>query len=648
MKDGYYLSAYLHIDPLDHLLASVSRHDQNAALFRKSGRHLELVRYWELERFTGIKQHAVSFLSAEHARNALNSLLAPLQLTLDDMEEIWGTPLLETADDYHAMDDYPKLATHSIAHLFSALLTDSSKFYNETIIGLAVDGAPDAVLDKHARSKSYFSGCVSRKGQLEIFPVTSPGLLWHWATHTYRRQPGTLMALATASTSEAYLDPGPVLSIYSDSYDRNTDLFFEKLGEIDRYTEADAGVKFNGFDPRFSPEENKVSMAMKQVQRMSMRMMEGELEKIVSWFGLDREKTYLAMAGGYVLNCPTNSYLMRKFNFAGFLAPPCVNDSGMSLGIGLYGFYRKMSPEPLAFKLEHAYYGSPDEGDVRNILEQDRYRPFVKKVGAYSARQAVRDLEQEPVVWFQGRAEMGPRALGHRSLLGDPRSEASKNALNRIKRREWWRPVAPIVLEEHLHDWFEDAYPSPFMLHAFPVRPEKRDRIPAVAHLDGTARVQTVSKEETSPIADLLRQFYKETGIPIVCNTSLNDKGEPIVNSLEEAVIFALRRGIRVGYFNGIRVEFANHFEFPEQGPAARPLSMDVLSAEEREQVMRELNPHGIPEEILHHYKFVTERNPDHLYDLTDESDARMLIKDVRLFQRLYKHRPLDITPHGL
>jgi carbamoyltransferase len=145
------------------------------------------------------------------------------------------------------------------------------------------------------------------------------------------------------------------------------------------------------------------------------------------------------------------------------------------------------------------------------------------------------------VGWFQGRSEWGPRALGQRSILADPRRADMKDVLNlKIKRRESFRPFAPSLLEERTGDWFTIAYPDPFMLKLYPIRPEQRARIPAVTHVDGTGRLQTVAERASPRYWRLIRAFEAETGVPLVLNTSFNEN-EPIVNAPAEALDCFLR-----------------------------------------------------------------------------------------------------------
>lgn len=572
MKDGYYLSCYAEVNPLAHVHGFAQRHDHNVSLWRKVGRRVELVHYWELERVTGLKQHRLAFYDADQGRAVIDRLLAPHGLRVADMQEVWGTPGLQTVDDYHSVCDLPDYSYHCVAHLFSGLLLDTEAFHAGDVLAIAVDAGSDTVIDPDATAKYQFAGCVSRGGRVRYFPVSTPAPLWAKAAERYGQREGTLMALAAASTSLAWAEapPPPDLTWFD----------FLALGgwfeAVERgafgLTPTDAGGRFNGFDPAFGERENAVSMVMKEVQAASQRMMDDVVGRAVREHGLDPSRTHLAVAGGFALNCPTNSYLMAKYGFKNFLAPPCVNDGGQSLGIALYAFHKKLGR--FDFRLPHAYFGDA-AGDPARVLTGDEFGPFVAGVSDFDPGRAARDLRGGPVVWVEGRAEVGPRALGARSVLADPTTTASRDALNRIKQRQWWRPVAPIILEEEAGAWFVDGGPSPYMLHTRAVRPEKASAVPAVVHRDGTARLQTLGPD--SPLEQLhgvLAAFRRETGVPLLCNTSLNDHGEPIVNRLEEALTFALRKGIETLYVDGVRVALKNHPGFTASAPRPRPLAI--------------------------------------------------------------------------
>ena len=148
MEDGFYLSTYLHIDEISHIMKFHIRHDENITLWEKDGNHIRLVHVWELERVSGLKKCNRSFYDLEQTKNYINNLLTEYELTLDDMKEVIGTPQLDTCNNYHSLKEYPDISYHSIAHLFSSMLMDTDIFRKENILALAVDGGPDTVVDE--------------------------------------------------------------------------------------------------------------------------------------------------------------------------------------------------------------------------------------------------------------------------------------------------------------------------------------------------------------------------------------------------------------------------------------------------------------------------------------------------------------------
>lgn len=349
---------------------------------------------------------------------------------------------------------------------------------------------------------------------------------------------------------------------------------------------------------------------------------------------------------GYMLNCPTNTHLMKKYGFRGFIAPPCISDTGMSMGIALYAFYKQMNR--MSFHINHAYYGNSDRDSLSQLLKENKYAQFIQEISEFHPEQAAEDIMQAPIVWFNGRAEIGPRALGNRSLIADPRFTGFKDELNRIKQRQWWRPVAPIVLEENLNDWFESFCPSPFMLHAFQVRPDKAEQIPAVSHLDNTARVQTMNEYENKMLYDVIKAFMQKTGVPIICNTSLNDRGEPIIDSCEQALNFALRKKIRIVYLNGKRFTLKNHEKYELTQPLERKVNILAFRNEgERQSLLKQYNPYQIPNETLVYY-FLLRPELQDKYALTNENDVRMLNLFVKMiFNKLNPEEIPGITLEG-
>jgi carbamoyltransferase len=238
-----------------------------------------------------------------------------------------------------------------------------------------------------------------------------------------------------------------------------------------------------------------------------------------------------------------NGVILERGPFRNLYVQPAASDGGAALGAAYY-IQHVILNRPRVEVMRHAYTGLDfSEAEYRSALEAYQL-PYVrcKSVEAQVAELIARG---KIVGWFQGRMELGPRALGNRSILADPRRPEMKEILNeKVKQREWFRPFAPAVLQEACGEFFESCYPSPFMLLVYRVRPEKRHQIPAVTHVDGTARVQTVRQEENPRFYGLISEFKRLAGVPVVLNTSFNGKGEPIVCTPQDAIECYLRTGL--------------------------------------------------------------------------------------------------------
>jgi len=249
----------------------------------------------------------------------------------------------------------------------------------------------------------------------------------------------------------------------------------------------------------------------------------------------------LCLAGGVALNCTMNGKIVRETPFERVYIQPAAYDGGTALGAALYVKHHVLGA-PRDQVMDHTYWGldySPEACRTALDAHDLKYRELPDETLASEVAALV--ANRQIVGWYQGRFEWGPRALGNRSIVCDPRDPGMKDHLNhRIKHRESFRPFAPSVLEERAADWFEDGSPSPFMLMTCQVRREQQSRVPAITHVDGSARQQTVSRRTNPKYWALLHAFEKQTGVPIVLNTSFNEN-EPVVNTPDEAVACYLR-----------------------------------------------------------------------------------------------------------
>ncbi|MBA2513150.1 MAG: carbamoyltransferase [Solirubrobacterales bacterium] len=262
------------------------------------------------------------------------------------------------------------------------------------------------------------------------------------------------------------------------------------------------------------------------------RRLEEVLIELATWLHSQTGDSDLVMAGGVALNCVANSRLWEEAPFERVWVQPAAGDSGTALGAALYVAH-ELGDEVLPMATAALGRGFSDdevEAWLRTAeIAYERPDDLADAVAEVLAADGV-------VAWFQGRSEFGPRALGHRSLLADPRSVINTEKLNDIKGREQFRPVAPMVLAERAEEVFEGPMPSPYMLFTHRLRSGWAERIPAVVHVDGTARIQTVHRETEPLVAAMLEAFEARTGVPVVVNTSLNTAGRPMVDDPRDAL----------------------------------------------------------------------------------------------------------------
>lgn len=257
----------------------------------------------------------------------------------------------------------------------------------------------------------------------------------------------------------------------------------------------------------------------------------------------------LALAGGCAMNSVANGKILLATEFKDVYVQSAPGDAGGAIGAAFAIWHQELN-QPRSFEMEHAFWGPEFSSDeisalltkrIEHIKGQSCTISHFPEVSELFSHTAGAIAEGKVVGWFQGRMEWGPRALGNRSILGDPRRADMKDILNlKIKRRESFRPFAPSILREYVKDWFETDYDVPFMLQVFQILEARRSEIPAVTHVNGSGRLQTVAEEQNARYYGLIKTFGEMTGIPILLNTSFNEN-EPIVCRPEEALDCFLR-----------------------------------------------------------------------------------------------------------
>jgi carbamoyltransferase len=264
-------------------------------------------------------------------------------------------------------------------------------------------------------------------------------------------------------------------------------------------------------------------------------VLEEAMLDLTGWLQQKSGEENLCLAGGVALNCVANARIRDKGFFKNIWVQPASGDDGTALGAALWVDARQRKSNEKTFVMDHCYWG-PQYTDAEIEKQLKLWKVPYRKLENI-AEETADILAQDKIIgWYQGRMEFGPRALGSRSILASPTNHAMQARLNEVKDREDFRPVAPVVLQEKAHEWFNNAEYSPFMLFIYDVKEDKADKIPAVRHTDGTARIQTINEQQHKDYYDLLKAFERRTGVPVLVNTSFNTLGKPIVCTPRDAI----------------------------------------------------------------------------------------------------------------
>jgi carbamoyltransferase len=424
----------------------------------------------------------------------------------------------------HLRVDYARRAPQFLAAALPGLDPEQVRFVPHHVAHAASAGlsVPEdcavLVLDGRGEVASHLSGAY-RGGELEVFRGQelphSLGLLYEDLTRH----------LGFLHSSDEY----KVMALASYGKPRFLDLFRELVhagGDggftVERVDWA-ALAKARGADGEMTEEHADLASSV-QVR------LEEVLLDLARWtYERSGGLKTLTMAGGTALNCVANARIAAEGPYDRVWVQPAAGDSGTALGAALAVTAGRVAPFTGA-DLGRGWSDEELEAELRRAA-----LPYTRP--ASIAAEAAEVLAGNGIVaWYQGRSEYGPRALGHRSLLAHPGDKDTQKRMNDVKGREQFRPIAPMVRAERFADIFEGVYPSPYMLFVHNVRAEWRDRIPAVVHVDGTARVQTVHPETEPLVAEMLAEFERRTGLPVVVNTSLNTAGRPMVDTPREAM----------------------------------------------------------------------------------------------------------------
>lgn len=426
----------------------------------------------------------------------------------------------------------PKLrfCRHHLAHLYASY--HASGF--DEALGVCLDAAGDGPSGLIAECRE---GRVKPVRQIPIeqslgyFYTRSIALLGYRLFDEYK-----VMGLAP------YGDPAVYRSLFSRMYALEPEGRFTLVTEAERQALLEEARLTKAVRPKggaFTQQHRDIAAALQEALERIADHAVGHAQRVTG-------ARNLCLGGGVAHNCSMNGRLLRSGRFDNIYVQPAAHDAGNALGAAL----SVEATAPRRGLMTHVYFGTGTGGVVQAAERLRRWAPLISIRQVDDAARTAAGLIADGLVigWVQGRSEFGPRALGNRSILADPRPAENKSIINEmVKKREGYRPFAPSVLQERLHDFF-DVPPQvtalPFMTVVVSVREEKRSLLGAVTHVDGTARVQTVSATDNPRYHALIKAFGVATGVPMVLNTSFNNHAEPIVDSVDDAVVCFLTTGI--------------------------------------------------------------------------------------------------------
>ncbi|MEW6236059.1 MAG: carbamoyltransferase [Candidatus Omnitrophota bacterium] len=429
-------------------------------------------------------------------------------------------------------------AEHHLCHAASSFFV--SPFESAAI--LSIDGSGEWATTMLAHGQDRTIRVLD-----ETYYPHSLGTLYETVTQFVGFKPnydeGKVMGLAPYGEPDAYRDAfrRVVHNGQAPQIRLDLDYFQYHLGQSITYSQKFMDV----FGAPRKPGE-PLSKNHENVARGVQEILEDSVRKIAIHLRDRTGEKNLVLAGGIALNSVTNGKLIKEGLFEKAFVNPAAHDAGTAIGAAYWHYHQVLGKER-CFVLTHPSWGPGfSNGDILKILKYSKLKYSFHPSDIIE--KAVDALNQRKIVgWFQGRTEIGPRALGNRSILANPTFPEMKEILNReVKHREPFRPFAPSVAEEDQGRIFDCSHPAPYMLFVYDVLPEWRSKIPAVTHVDGSGRLQTVTKDYNEKYYNLIKAFEKRTGVPVVLNTSFNIMGEPIVNTPAEALRCFFSTGIDV------------------------------------------------------------------------------------------------------
>lgn len=505
-------------------------HDSGATLF-KDGKHITSI---SEERLTRVKYEG------NYPQNSIDYCLSEGGITYKDIDYVC-VPSMCLGLFYNQVSfiedklkkQFPnakvKILSHHLSHACASIFT--SDFNEGTII--TADGAGGLIYDANGNVISHETNTIGyfnkSKKIINLF-VNNPNIndfanfYSKWAYQIYCGKVQQHIHIHDEKHREAFSGKVMGLSAY---------------GKTDR--EVTKMYKTSSHDYEEMPYISFMDIPLNESPDMASYTIQKNFEHaLVDYITSLKDKGYLqdnvCFSGGAFLNVLGNSAIVNSGMIENVHIPPFTNDVGLHFGAACWAsfMFDKSVEIPYNVSLLGKLYSN---GEIEVALKEHNLDYCEMEFNQLCDITAHKLAENKIIAWFQNRSEFGARALGARSLLMNPKIKENKHLLNsRVKHREYWRPFAGIILENHLSDYFEEDIKSPYMLYSLTVREDKRSEIPAITHEDNSCRIQTVNKKYNPQVTTLIDKFYELTGTPVVLNTSFNDNGEPIVESPEDAV----------------------------------------------------------------------------------------------------------------
>lgn len=445
----------------------------------------------------------------------------------DQIDAIYGNDILIAAA-YFKYRKNIKLINHHLAHAASAYYP--SAFQEAAII--VVDGYGSVLENDLYETTSLY---YAEGTKLNLLKKISGQRITRGRTENSL---GNFYAVVTECLGYGHFDAGKTMGMAPYGKPVYMDIFNKYIYMIDRNNFTFHHIEKFEKELMDIIQKEDTFQTRADISATTQKVFEEIYVALAQWLKEETGSKHLCIAGGAALNSVANGIVHYKGWYDNQFVQPAASDSGTAIGSALYGYYELSgnnlhTPKMISAYLGKEYSNNEIEKSLQNHSEHIHYEKNNDVINI-----TAQHLKQGCIVgWFTGGSEIGPRALGHRSIITAPFPKDMKDCLNeRVKHREWFRPFAPVVLDEHREEYFMLNCSSPFMLLIGEVKKDKADDIAATVHIDGTARVQTVTKEANGRFYELVEAFERITGIPVILNTSFNDNGKPIVETPNDAI----------------------------------------------------------------------------------------------------------------